>query len=126
MNEISNNISFKSDENLINLINNSSSLIQNILLKAIKRIEVSEEEGVLLFKANDCQDKKAIFATARFLCRSVNESKVTFVINRNINFTNVCHMGCRFCNFAKRMKDKNAEWLSLEEIVYRAEEAWER
>ncbi len=126
MNEISNNIAFKSDENLINLINNSSSLIQNILLKVIKNSEVSEEEGVLLFKANDCQDKKAIFATARFLCRAVKGSKVTFVINRNINFTNVCHMGCRFCNFAKRMKDKKAEWLSLEEIVYRAEEAWER
>ena len=47
-------------------------------------------------------------------------------INRNINFTNVCHMGCKFCNFAKRMNDKNAEWLGLEEIVFRAQEAWDR
>jgi len=126
MNEISKKLNFKPDEILISTINKSSFLIKEILLNAIKGIEISEKEGVMLFNANSDQDQKAIFETAKFLCRSIKGSKVTFVINRNINFTNVCHMGCRFCNFAKRMNDKNSEWLSLEEIVNRAQEAWER
>ena len=53
----------------------------------------------------------------------VNGNIVTYVINRNINFTNVCHMGCRFCNFAKKIDDSDAEWLSLDQIVGRAREA---
>ena len=126
MNEISRKFNFKADNFLISKINESSLGIKEILLKAIKGIEVSENEGVTLFKANNTQDKKAIFETANFLCRSIKGSKVTFVINRNINFTNVCHMGCKFCNFAKHMRDKNSEWLSLEEIVRRSQEAWER
>ena len=56
----------------------------------------------------------------------VNGERVSFVINRNINFTNVCYMGCRFCGFAKRKEDENAEWLSLEEVTVRAQEAWDR
>ena len=126
MNEISNNIIIKPNEFLLNKINKSSYLIKEILLKAIKGIEVSESEGTALFKAKNIKDKNAIYETANFLCRSANESKVTFVVNRNINFTNVCHMGCKFCNFAKRMDDNNSEWLGLQEIVFRAKEAWDR
>ena len=126
MNEISNNIFIKPNEFLLNKINKSSYLVKEILLKAIKGIEVSESEGTTLFKAKNIKDKNAIYETANFLCRSANGSKVTFVVNRNINFTNVCHMGCKFCNFAKRMDDNNAEWLGLEEIVFRAKEAWDR
>ena len=126
MNEISNKIFIKPNEFLLNKINKSSYLVKEILLKAIKGIEVSEREGTTLFKAKNIKDKNAIYETANFLCRSTNESKVTFVVNRNINFTNVCHMGCKFCNFAKRMDDNNSEWLGLEEIVFRAKEAWDR
>ncbi|MCK5502771.1 MAG: 5-amino-6-(D-ribitylamino)uracil--L-tyrosine 4-hydroxyphenyl transferase CofH, partial [Tritonibacter mobilis] len=45
---------------------------------------------------------------------------------RNINFTNICYMGCRFCGFAKRSEDAGAEWLSPEQVVERAQEAWDR
>ena len=48
------------------------------------------------------------------------------VINRNINFTNVCYMGCKFCGFAKRIDEAGAEWISVEQVVKRAEEAWNR
>jgi FO synthase len=51
---------------------------------------------------------------------------VTFVVNRNINFTNVCYMGCRFCNFAKRQENPEAELLPHETVAARAKEAWER
>ena len=49
---------------------------------------------------------------------------VTYVINRNINFTNVCYVGCRFCAFAQREVDPEAYTLTLEEVADRAEEAW--
>jgi FO synthase len=46
------------------------------------------------------------------------------VINRNINFTNVCYVGCRFCAFAQREVDPESYTLTLEEVADRAEEAW--
>jgi FO synthase len=50
--------------------------------------------------------------------------EVTYVVNRNINFTNVCYVGCRFCAFAQRRTDADAFSLSLDEVADRAEEAW--
>jgi FO synthase len=50
---------------------------------------------------------------------------VTYVVNRNINFTNVCYVGCRFCAFAQRERDADAYRLSVEQVADRAEEAWQ-
>ncbi|MER7275494.1 bifunctional FO biosynthesis protein CofGH [Dactylosporangium sp. NPDC000244] len=49
---------------------------------------------------------------------------ITFVVNRNINFSNVCYVGCRFCAFAQRERDADAYRLSYEQVADRAEEAW--
>ncbi|GAA3117128.1 bifunctional FO biosynthesis protein CofGH [Planomonospora alba] len=49
---------------------------------------------------------------------------VTYVVNRNINFTNVCYTGCRFCAFAQRRTDADAYTLSLDQVADRAEEGW--
>jgi FO synthase len=49
---------------------------------------------------------------------------VTYVVNRNINFTNVCYVGCRFCAFAQRERDADAYRLSVDQVADRAEEAW--
>jgi FO synthase len=54
----------------------------------------------------------------------VNGDEVTYVVNRNINFTNVCYTGCRFCAFAQRRTDADAYSLSLDQVADRAEEAW--
>ncbi|MFS8499963.1 MAG: 5-amino-6-(D-ribitylamino)uracil--L-tyrosine 4-hydroxyphenyl transferase CofH, partial [Micromonosporaceae bacterium] len=51
--------------------------------------------------------------------------EVTYVVNRNINFTNVCYVGCRFCAFAQRERDADAYRLSVEEVAERAAEAWQ-
>ena len=50
---------------------------------------------------------------------------ITYVVNRNINFTNVCYVGCRFCAFAQRRTDADAYSLSLDQVADRAEEAWD-
>ncbi|OJY42222.1 bifunctional FO biosynthesis protein CofGH [Pseudonocardia sp. 73-21] len=57
------------------------------------------------------------------LRRDVVGDEVTYVINRNINFSNVCYVGCRFCAFAQRERDADAFRLSLDEIASRAVEA---
>jgi FO synthase len=49
---------------------------------------------------------------------------ITYVVNRNINFSNVCYVGCRFCAFAQRERDADAYRLSVEQVADRAEEAW--
>jgi FO synthase len=65
------------------------------------------------------------------LCRLADDVRrdtvgddVTYIVNRNINFTNVCYTGCRFCAFAQRETDADAYTLSLEEVGDRAEQAW--
>ncbi|SBT54707.1 bifunctional FO biosynthesis protein CofGH [Micromonospora narathiwatensis] len=65
------------------------------------------------------------------LCRIADDVRrdavgddVTYVVNRNINFSNVCYVGCRFCAFAQRESDADAYRLSVEQVADRAEEAW--
>ena len=62
---------------------------------------------------------------ADHLRRETVGDEVTYVVNRNINFTNVCYVGCRFCAFAQRRTDADAYSLSLEQVADRAEEAWD-
>ncbi|MCW2832545.1 MAG: fbiC [Nocardioides sp.] len=59
------------------------------------------------------------------LRRATVGDEVTYVVNRNINFTNICYVGCRFCAFAQRKTDADAFSLSLEQVADRAQEAWE-
>jgi FO synthase len=82
-----------------------------------------EAEALALFTA----DGPALDELARIaddLRRDAVGDDVTYVVNRNINFTNVCYVGCRFCAFAQRERDADAYRLSVEQVVDRAEEAW--
>jgi FO synthase len=65
----------------------------------------------------------AVAALANQLRREAVGDDVTYVVNRNINFTNVCYTGCRFCAFAQRKTDADAFTLSLHEVGERAAEA---
>lgn len=103
----------------------ASAPVRAILEMALEGGEVSEAEGIELFRATGA-DAEAVYAVADVLRRRANGDRVSFVVNRNINFTNICYMGCRFCGFAKRSEDKDAEWLEPAQIVERAQEAWDR
>ncbi|MET8559287.1 bifunctional FO biosynthesis protein CofGH [Streptomyces flaveolus] len=66
------------------------------------------------------------------LCRVADDVRraavgddVTYIVTRNINFTNVCYTGCRFCAFAQRRTDADAYTLSLEQVADRARQAWD-
>ena len=67
----------------------------------------------------------ALAALADSVRRDTVGDDVTYVVTRNINFTNVCYTGCRFCAFAQRRTDADAYTLSLEQVGDRAAEAWQ-
>jgi FO synthase len=67
---------------------------------------------------------EAVAALADSLRRDTVGDDVTFVVNRNINFTNICYTGCRFCAFAQRKGDADAFSLSAQEVADRAWEAY--
>ena len=66
---------------------------------------------------------EAVCGLADDVRRSVVGEDVTYVVNRNINFTNICYVGCRFCAFAQRKTDADAYTLSLGDVATRAAEA---
>ena len=84
---------------------------------------LSDRHALTLFHA-DGSALEALSALADDLRRQAVGDDITYVVNRNINFTNVCYTGCRFCAFAQRATDADAYTLSLDEVGRRAEEAW--
>ncbi len=99
--------------------------VRRILDKAAGGQRISVAEAEALFRANG-SELDDVVASADQIRRTRLGDDVTFAVNRNINFTNVCYMGCRFCNFGKRVEDPDAHWLPLTEIVARAREAMDR
>ncbi|HEY1625565.1 MAG TPA: bifunctional FO biosynthesis protein CofGH [Streptosporangiaceae bacterium] len=84
---------------------------------------LTDDQALALLSA-DGPDLEALAGIADALRREVRGDDVTYVVTRNINFTNVCYTGCRFCAFAQRRTDADAYTLSLQQIGDRAEEAW--
>ncbi len=84
---------------------------------------LTDAHALALFHA-DGPAMDALAALADAVRADTVGDAVTFVVNRNINFTNVCYTGCRFCAFAQRRTDADAYTLSLAEVADRAEAAW--
>jgi FO synthase len=91
--------------------------------------ELGEDEVVRLFAARG-DELDRVFAAADRLRREVNGDEVTYVVTRNVNYTNVCYFKCGFCAFSKGKLAENlrgpAYVVPTVEIVRRAHEAWER
>ena len=85
---------------------------------------ITDVQALALLDA-DGPELEALAGLADGLRRDTVGDDVTFVVTRNINFTNVCYTGCRFCAFAQRRTDADAYTLSLSQVADRAQEAWE-
>ncbi|GAA2127875.1 bifunctional FO biosynthesis protein CofGH [Actinomadura napierensis] len=85
---------------------------------------LSDDEALALLHA-DGPELDALAKLADDLRRDTVGDDVTYVVTRNINFTNVCYTGCRFCAFAQRRTDADAYTLSLQQVGDRVDEAWE-
>ncbi|WP_220208226.1 5-amino-6-(D-ribitylamino)uracil--L-tyrosine 4-hydroxyphenyl transferase CofH [Reticulibacter mediterranei] len=103
--------------------------ISSLIAKATAGEDLTEQEIVRLFQARG-DDFTAICQAANDLRKRVNGDVVTYVVNRNINYTNICYFRCQFCAFSKGKLSENLRGapydLGLDEVVRRAQEAWER
>nr|BFE33504.1 bifunctional FO biosynthesis protein CofGH [Actinomadura rugatobispora] len=84
---------------------------------------LSDDQALALLHA-DGPELDALAKLADDLRRDTVGDEVTYVVTRNINFTNVCYTGCRFCAFAQRRTDADAYTLSLSQVGDRVDEAW--
>jgi FO synthase len=91
-------------------------------LRAASAGAVTDAEALALFRA-DGPALDTLCAVADDLRFEAVGDDVTYVVNRNINFTNVCYTGCRFCAFAQREVDPESYTITLDEVADRAEEA---
>ncbi|MFJ9692865.1 bifunctional FO biosynthesis protein CofGH [Kitasatospora sp. NPDC101183] len=85
---------------------------------------LTDDHALALFHA-DGPALDALCRIADDVRRDAVGEEVTYCVTRNINFTNVCYTGCRFCAFAQRRTDADAYTLSLEQVAERAAQAWE-
>lgn len=96
-----------------------------IIEKALHNIRISEKEALHLFDAFGFSG--SVLFDAGKVADKVRQKKcgdvVTYVINRNINFTNICKGSCRFCAFRRKESSKKAYLMGIDEVVKRTEEA---
>ncbi|MFF2999882.1 bifunctional FO biosynthesis protein CofGH [Streptomyces sp. NPDC057950] len=85
---------------------------------------LTDDQALALFHA-DGAALDALTRIADDVRRDTVGDDITYVVTRNINFTNVCYTGCRFCAFAQRRTDADAYTLSLDQVADRAQQAWE-
>lgn len=98
--------------------------IANILNKSLDNKEITFRETIQLFDSNN-SEVAIISLVADEIRRRKNGNTVTYVINRNINFTNVCIKQCGFCAFSRDFRTEEGYLLPVSEIVRRAKEAWD-
>ena len=104
----------------MNLIKEETFSVDLILNKALDQKRISLEEGLVLFKSAPLLDLGEVAQALRN--RRYPKDEVTFIIDRNINYTNTCTAGCRFCAFAFQPKDQRTYVLSYEEIYQKTQE----
>ncbi|MGD1911299.1 MAG: 7,8-didemethyl-8-hydroxy-5-deazariboflavin synthase subunit CofH [Rivularia sp. (in: cyanobacteria)] len=100
--------------------------MDTILERALKGDDLSHSEGIALLKQTEPSAIAAIHATADKLRFSQAGDTVTYIINRNINFTNICEQHCSFCAFRRDDGDAGAYWLDWGQILAKTTDAVKR
>ena len=96
--------------------------IRKILKKALDFEEINKDEALTLLKTNN-KEFFSLQEVADQLCYKKKKNVVTFVVNRNINFTNICYQSCKFCSFSVSSKEEDSFLLTLDEITNKVKEA---
>jgi len=110
--------------NIDSLFRNADPQISDILTKALSEKEISAEEGLVLYNSDGIGFHLVGLVADELRRRRVGDI-VTYVVNRNINFTNVCIKQCGFCAFSRDFREEEGYFLPTEEIVRRAKEAYQ-
>lgn len=103
----------------------ASPIVADVLEKALAGRDLNFDEGLALCGATD-DDLLAVLKIANELRRRAVGDQVTYVVNRNLNFTNVCIVGCAFCGFGRGPRSRDAYFHSTESLVAKSVEAVER
>ena len=97
--------------------------IDHILNKALNDRDISEAEGLILLQQEESDKIAKIQETADILRKKQVGDTVTYVINRNINFTNICEQHCSFCAFRRDPGAEGSFWLNSEQIIAKTADA---
>ena len=106
------------------MFRNADPIIADILNQALDEKEISHKQGLELYDASDIDFHLVGMVADELRKRRVGDV-VTYVVNRNINFTNVCIKQCGFCAFSRDFREEEGYFLPTEEIVRRAKEAYD-
>jgi len=110
--------------NIESLLKKSDSFVSEILNKALSDKEISAQEGLRLYNTVGIDFHLVGLVADEIRKRRVGDT-VTYVVNRNINFTNVCIKQCGFCAFSRDFREEEGYFLPTDEIVRRAKEAYQ-
>ena len=108
--------------NIDSLFKAADPIVSKILNNALSDKEISVEDGVTLYNTTGI-DFHLVGLVADEIRRRRVGDVVSYVVNRNINFTNVCIKQCGFCAFSRDFREEEGYFLPTEEIVRRAKEA---
>ena len=97
--------------------------VEAILSRASQGKDLSESEGLILLQQKEPKIIAAIKKTADYLRKQQVGDTVTYIINRNINFTNICEQHCSFCAFRRDADEEGSFWLDTEQILAKAADA---
>ena len=111
-------------ENLVSALDWVGKEVRGILARVLDDHELSPDHGIRLSEAEG-RELQAVVLVADEMRRRQAGPVVTYVVNRNINFTNVCIKRCGFCAFSRDHREEEGYLLPLSEIIRRAKEAWE-
>ena len=106
-----------------NLNSNFRAALEQVM-ESLDGAVLSREQSLLLANAEG-DDLFGLLVAADALRRDLVGNLITYVVNRNINFTNVCFVGCKFCAFSRGPREADTYSLSLEQVAQKAVEAWE-
>jgi FO synthase subunit 2 len=106
------------------LLGSTSHAARRILGGVLDGAELGVDDAIVLAAARG-RDLAAVGAVADEMRRRQAGDVVTFVVNRNVNFTNVCIKHCTFCAFSRDHREEEGYLLPTEEVVRRAQEAWD-
>ena len=101
----------------------STSEIKQLLQQTLDGREMSVAEATALLEQSNADNWEQIRWAADQMRQNLAGDSVSYVVNRNINFTNICEQHCSFCAFRRDAKDDDAYWLTNESMVSKAKEA---
>jgi 7,8-didemethyl-8-hydroxy-5-deazariboflavin synthase CofH subunit len=110
---------------LESLMRAASAPVRAVLEKSLTQSELTREDGLALYAAEG-DDLRALIKCADLARARACGDEVTYVVNRNINFTNICFVGCQFCGFKRQRWEDDAYDHSLETILAKAADALAR